>query len=352
MVGEVCVAARGLVARTKRGPVFGPVDLTVGARQICVVHGPRGSGKSALLLALTGRFRGATGHLTICGIDAMAKPREAMVHTSIARLGDYVAPEDRLTVAESIEERAYLEGIPQARARARFDELEERLGMRMDRSLELEHLTTLERSLVSVMLVLIRPTRVIALDDADLRLSRADQVVLFDKLGTLLDVDDATLLASAVDAAAAPAGSVILAMPRLTPELDPEPLRPTSDPAGPDGAARDGAARDGEPRGFASPRLDPDGASEPSRTGSHAALVGSESDGGFWPWGRRATAVRRTPSSDPTEPDGPAEPHDPDGAAVPGAATEPADPADPADPTTRTRPMPAAPETGDEGERR
>lgn len=313
------MAAAGLVARSKRGPIFGPVDLTLQARDLCIVHGPRGSGKSALLLALTGRFRGATGHLTICGVDAMTRPRAAMAHTSIARLGDYVAPEDRLTVAESIEERAYLEGIRPARARARFDELEELLGLRMDRSLELEHLTTLERSLVSVLLVMIRPTEVIALDDADLRLARADQGVLFEWLTTLLAVDDATLIASAVDAAAAPAGSVIMEMPRTTPELNPTPLVPTG------GGQRAGAERPGDHAAHRGGPVAAERPADPARAGSPAASASADSSAArdtdeipdsaaeFWPWpdaahrreGAAAHAVRRPEQPPQTRPDEP-----------------------------------------------
>ncbi|MFM9755270.1 ATP-binding cassette domain-containing protein, partial [Streptomyces turgidiscabies] len=82
-MAEPILQAGGLLAAGKRGRIFGPVDLTLWPRQVCVVHGPTGSGKSALLLALTGRLREATGSLTIDGIDAMRDPYRAMQLTGV-----------------------------------------------------------------------------------------------------------------------------------------------------------------------------------------------------------------------------------------------------------------------------
>ncbi|TVT23945.1 ABC transporter ATP-binding protein, partial [Amycolatopsis rhizosphaerae] len=51
------VTARGLGVRGPRGPVFENVDLEVPAGGFLVVHGPGGSGRTSLLLALSGRLR-------------------------------------------------------------------------------------------------------------------------------------------------------------------------------------------------------------------------------------------------------------------------------------------------------
>ncbi len=62
----------------------------------CMVHGPLGSGKSALLLALTGRFA-LSGLLTIDGVDAIHDRFEAMQMTSMSPNWATIRPEDRLT---------------------------------------------------------------------------------------------------------------------------------------------------------------------------------------------------------------------------------------------------------------
>ena len=94
--------ARDLNAQGRRGMIFGPLDMDLAPRQLAVIHGPAGAGKSALLLALCGRFRRTRGTLIIDGIDAMAEPYRAIQRTSVARIADYVVPEDRLTLNESV----------------------------------------------------------------------------------------------------------------------------------------------------------------------------------------------------------------------------------------------------------
>ena len=79
---EPLVHAVGLTASARQGTIFGPLDLDLYPGQLGIVHGDRGSGKSALLLSLTARFRRAEGTLFINGINAIEKPYEAMKYTS------------------------------------------------------------------------------------------------------------------------------------------------------------------------------------------------------------------------------------------------------------------------------
>lgn len=53
--------ARDLNAQGRKGMIFGPLDMDLAPRQLAVIHGPAGAGKSALLLALCGRFRRTRG---------------------------------------------------------------------------------------------------------------------------------------------------------------------------------------------------------------------------------------------------------------------------------------------------
>ena len=65
---ETAVSARGLTLHTRRGAVYGPVDLDVPAGALVVVQGPQGGGRSSLLLTLAGRMvpdRGSV--LTVLG---------------------------------------------------------------------------------------------------------------------------------------------------------------------------------------------------------------------------------------------------------------------------------------------
>ena len=58
------LVARGLTLRGGRGPVFGPLDLVLPPQTHLAVLGTQGSGRSALLLALTGRPTDDFDHVT------------------------------------------------------------------------------------------------------------------------------------------------------------------------------------------------------------------------------------------------------------------------------------------------
>ncbi len=205
--------AEGLEAEGPRGRIFGPLDLELHPGQLCFVHGEQGSGKSSLLLALAGRLRAARGSLTIDGVDAMAEPRKAMARTAVARLGDYVVPEDRLTLRESLFERCFLDGIRVRDGVERAARFEELMGFRLDRAVEMAQLTPLERTVASVALVMLRPTKVVVLDDADVLVPHEQQPLMFELLGRALTLDGATLVAATLDAGTAPAGAVEITLP-------------------------------------------------------------------------------------------------------------------------------------------
>lgn len=261
------IEARNLEAEGPKGLIFGPLDLSIDAGQICMVHGEQGSGKSSLLLALAARLREATGSLTIDGIDAMAQPRRAMALTGVARLGDYVAPEDRLTLRESVFERCFLEGISIHDGVARADALERLVGFRLDRTMEMAEFTPLERTVASVGLVMLRPTKVVVLDDADLFVPHEQQPLMFELLTRMLALDGAVLIAATIDRGTAPAGAVEVTLPThrrkaATPideglaiigisdaqpfEFDPETVYASIRNAGPIDDARDEDSRDEE----------------------------------------------------------------------------------------------------------
>ncbi|WP_313022358.1 ATP-binding cassette domain-containing protein [Mobilicoccus sp.] len=228
--------ARDLMADGSQGRIFGPVDVTLYPEQMCVVAGPAGSGKSSLLLALCGRFRAATGSLELCGIDAAANPYDALMHTSIARLGDYVGPEDRLTLRESILDRAYIDGISPDTALKRADLMAEALGVRVDVKAQLEKMDSLDRAVVAVALAMVRPASVIALDDADLRIRHRDLPRLYSALRRLLAIDGAALVMSVADDDFVPEGSVVLHLERTldTAPVETDPDSPTEEESGPE----------------------------------------------------------------------------------------------------------------------
>lgn len=228
---SVVLQATGLEAEGREGRIFGPLDLTLHEGEVCLVHGEQGSGKSSLLLALVGRLRESHGTLLIDGIDAMANPREAMARTTVARIGDYVVPEDRLTLRESIYERCFIDGIPVANGAKRMDQLERLLGFRFDRSMEMAQFTPLERTVASVLLALLRPARVVVLDDADVLVPHEQLGLMFELLRRVLALDGAVLVATTLNDEIPGPGIVELALPpkprRATTPIEDEAVRVT-----------------------------------------------------------------------------------------------------------------------------
>ncbi len=65
---DIAVSARNLHLHSRRGRVYGPLDLTIPTGTLTVVTGRSGSGKTALLLTLAGRLRPGRGsELTVLG---------------------------------------------------------------------------------------------------------------------------------------------------------------------------------------------------------------------------------------------------------------------------------------------
>lgn len=209
----VVLHARDLNAQGRQGMIFGPLDMDLAPRQLAVIHGPAGAGKSALLLALSGRFRRTRGTLIIDGIDAMAEPYRAIHRTSVARIADYVVPEDRLTLNESLAERCHLDAVNLKTAESRVRQIEEIVGFRIDRSCEFEQLEAIERAVTSLALAMLRETKVVVIDDADVMVPHNQQRLLFEMFSKLTELDDSTIIAATVDDDMAPPGSLDVELP-------------------------------------------------------------------------------------------------------------------------------------------
>lgn len=166
------------------GPVFNDVSFAVAPARVTLLVGPSGSGRSSLLLALVGRMRGVTGTVThqgrpVRGARGLRALRRA---SAVARAASLVVPEARLTVAESVTERALLDGVRPAAAERAFAAAEDLLDVHLDRSALVEQLPAYEVTALCVALALVRPAELVVLDDLDADLDLTDQRRLLDGL--------------------------------------------------------------------------------------------------------------------------------------------------------------------------
>lgn len=202
-VEEPLATARGLSLQGPKGPVFGPLDLDLPRGAAIALAGKAGSGKSALLLALTGRMRGVTGELSVDGHDAIRHSRQVRKITSVARIDDLVEPEDSLSLEDCITERTLADAAP-ARARlANYLHVALLLGLDEPRSTAYGQLSPSDQVRAAVALASIRPAPMIVLDDIDRETTLAEQEILWNGL-VKLAAEGVTVIASTSERAAVP----------------------------------------------------------------------------------------------------------------------------------------------------
>ena len=116
------LVAAGLGLLTKTGWVFQNIDLTLRPGSVAAIVGPAGTGRSCLLLALTGRMAANTGRLMVAGHLMEDEQSQIRAITAVARIGSLAVPEPGLTVRESIDERCLLDNVDAKIGRTRFDD--------------------------------------------------------------------------------------------------------------------------------------------------------------------------------------------------------------------------------------
>ncbi|WP_306312531.1 ATP-binding cassette domain-containing protein [Streptomyces hydrogenans] len=196
----------GLGLKGPRGWAFREVSFRAGAGSLVALEGPSGSGRTCLLLALTGRMRTHGGHAEVGGLPL---PRRMAAVRRIAALGQVPGVSEldpSLTVAEHLRERALLQrrfdgsvrallrrpGTRAAEARARIDEALAAAGLdpaalpKGERT-SVRDLERLEALRLSIALALIGRPRLLGVDDTDLKLSDADRAAAWALLRTVAD---------------------------------------------------------------------------------------------------------------------------------------------------------------------
>lgn len=189
-----------------RGPVFDGVGCTAGAGSLIAVTGPSGSGRTCLLLALTGRMKAGRGHAEVAGHPL---PRRMAAVRRISALGPVPGVNDldpALTVTEQLRERVLLRrrfGSPlrallqrrRERAAASRAELAQALataGLDLDAlpkggRTAVRDLERLEELRLSVALALLGGPRLLAVDDVDLKLSGSEREAAWALLRAVAD---------------------------------------------------------------------------------------------------------------------------------------------------------------------
>ncbi|MCL8010539.1 ATP-binding cassette domain-containing protein [Streptomyces sp. AS02] len=205
-VSGVGVTAQGLGLEGPRGWAFRGVSFEAGPGSLITIEGPSGSGRTCLLLALTGRMRATEG---AAGVDGAVLPkRMAAVRrvSALAHVPGVTDLEPALTVAEHLHERALLQrrfgdslrGLLRPRAE-RKGEQRQRIDTALAAAgLDLEDLPKGARTAVrdlerpqalrlSVALALIGRPRLLGVDDTDLKLSDTERTEIWALLRSIAE---------------------------------------------------------------------------------------------------------------------------------------------------------------------
>ncbi|MFJ3333514.1 ATP-binding cassette domain-containing protein [Streptomyces sp. NPDC086766] len=254
--------ARDLGLRGPRGWAFRGIGLDAGPGSLIAVEGPSGSGRTCLLLALTGRMKPTDG-VAVVGGFALPRQMTALRRASaLANVAGVTDLDPALTVGEHLRERALL----QRRFR---DSLRGLLRPRVERRAEaklliddalaaagldpatlpkgsrtaVRDLERLEALRLSLALALMSAPRLLAVDDADFKLSNGERAEVWALLASLAE-SGTTVLAACSEA---PDGAVTVSTRQTAPANGAE---ANEDPANED-PANDDRANDDEAKGAA-----------------------------------------------------------------------------------------------------
>ncbi|MBB1256205.1 ATP-binding cassette domain-containing protein [Streptomyces sp. OF3] len=193
------ITAERLGMTGPRGPVFENVDVQAPPGSLVAVEGPSGSGRTCLLLALTGRMRVTSGTARVGGHPL---PKKMAAVRAVSALGPVPGVTDldpALTVAEQLRERSllrrYLRGWRLERnteRRARIRTALDLVGLdpeALPRGLRttVRDLERLEELRLGLALALLDGPRLLAVDDLDMKLSDAERASAWELLRTIAE---------------------------------------------------------------------------------------------------------------------------------------------------------------------
>ncbi|MGH4027678.1 ATP-binding cassette domain-containing protein [Actinomycetota bacterium Odt1-20B] len=226
------VSAEDFGLKGPRGWAFRGIGFTAEPGSLIALEGPSGSGRTCLLLALTGRMRATEGRASV---GRLRLPKQLAAVRRVSGLGPVPGVTDldpALTVGEHLRERALLErrfggslrdllrprAERTAEARLRVDTALTAAGLDMEtlpkgRRTAVRDLERLEALRLSVALALIGRPRLLGVDDTDLKLSDTERAEAWGLLRSLAE-SGTTVVAVCSEA---PEGAVVVSTaPRTT----------------------------------------------------------------------------------------------------------------------------------------
>jgi ABC-2 type transport system ATP-binding protein len=157
------LSLRGLTKSFGDKRAVDALDLDVRAGELYALLGPNGAGKTTTLRMVAGLLKPDDGAITVFGVDARAKPKDAKAIT--AWLPDEPMLYDKLTAWEYLEFVAGLWRVPSKIARIRAQELLELLDLWDHRNDRCEGFSRGMKQKAALAAALIHEPRLLMLDE-------------------------------------------------------------------------------------------------------------------------------------------------------------------------------------------
>ena len=195
---EPVITARDLVVGYGGNPVCSPATFTLDAGQALFLVGVNGAGKSTLLRTVCGMLPPINGSITVLG--EKPEPRSAAFRAAVARDLGEEAFFPALTVREHLELIRLGHASPMS-----LEVVKRALGLDLIADALPDRLSSGQRRRVVLASVLLRPRRLLVLDEPEQRLDHSTRIMLAGRLvaereggGTLLVVSHDPALVDAV----------------------------------------------------------------------------------------------------------------------------------------------------------
>lgn len=202
----VAVVAADFGLKGPRGWAFRGVGFDAAPGSLIAVEGPSGSGRTCLLLALTGRMKPGEGHATVGSLRLPKRMAAVRRISALAHVSGVTDLDPALTVGEHVHERALLQRRFDGSLRGLLRPRTERAAesrLRIDTALtaaglDLESLPKGSRTAVrdldrlqalrlSLALALMGRPRLLGVDDTDLKLSDDERTEMWALLRSLTE---------------------------------------------------------------------------------------------------------------------------------------------------------------------
>jgi branched-chain amino acid transport system ATP-binding protein len=185
---------RALVAGYDRAPVLHGLDLDVEQGSSAVVIGPNGHGKTTLLRAISGLIKPFSGEITLAGERVDGRPAEAVAGRGVVHImqGDGLFPD--MTVEENVLMGAFLGGSWRKRRAALRQVYADLEIVGEKRAQKARTLSGGERRLVGLARGMMRPARLLLIDEPSLGLAPVAIEAVYAAIARLRTESNATLI--------------------------------------------------------------------------------------------------------------------------------------------------------------